>query len=170
MCSLGFWRCVVKYIHKYWWRDRRRMGSLPYNNSYKDKGHECKYLLVSCMDFRFHKYLVQSLELLLGEEHPSFDFRGVVGGSRAVLDILARRQLIKSIKLAINKHGISNLILADHADCGAYGGSSKFSNSNKEMEFHFAQLKAAKKILKRFFPDLRIILLYQDWEEFRILE
>jgi carbonic anhydrase len=136
---------------------------INYKNDYEGRGHHCDIFLISCMDFRFHEYLETSLGELLNIQDTAHDFRGVVGGSKAILSSIGRRQAFKAIRLAIKKHGITILVLADHIDCGAYGGSGKFANEVEEEKFHVNQLIKAKKILNHSFPSLNIVLVYQDW-------
>lgn len=146
------------------------MNEVPYINPYKNKGHHCDVLLIGCMDFRFHQYLIRTLELLLSLDEISYDFRGVVGGSKAVVDQLGRRQIFKSINLAMKKHGVGVVVLADHIDCGAYGGSSLHLSEEAEEKFHLEQLRRAKKILQKRFPELKVVLVYQDWHTVKIVK
>lgn len=146
------------------------MPEIPYINPYKTRGHHCDILLIGCMDFRFHQYLVRALDLLLDLDELSYDFRGVVGGSKAIADPIARRQMFKSINLAVKKHGISVILLADHIDCGGYGGSTKHESEEAEERFHIDQLRKAKDILMRRYPDLKIITIYQDWHRVSIVK
>ena len=146
------------------------MNEIPYINPYKTKGHHCDILLIACMDFRFHQYLVRSLDTLLDLDEFSYDYRGVLGGSKAIIDPIARRQMFKSIDLAVKKHDISIILLADHIDCGAYGGSMKHKSEEEEEKFHLDQLRKAKHILMKRYPQLKTILIYQDWHRVKIVK
>jgi hypothetical protein len=47
--------------------------------------------------------------------------------------------------------GREELILTNHEDCGAYGGSGKFSNQEGELSFHNAQLEEAVRLAEEQF-------------------
>lgn len=141
-----------------------------YQNDFKEQSHHCETLLISCMDFRFHHYLAEKLPELMGCNHFHYDYRGTLGGSKAFFGSVGRIAAFRAIKLAIHKHHVKRIILVDHADCGAYGGSAKFRDKAAEEKFHTNQLLKAREIIRRKFPNLKFILVYQDWDSIKTVE
>ena len=138
---------------------------IAYQNDFKDKGHHCGTFLIRCMDFRFHKALEDNLDKIIGEESCSFDSPGVGGGgSKSVIDESSREVLFGALDIAVEKHGVSRVVIADHIDCGAYGGSGQFECPEEERDFHLEKLNQAKKIVLEKYSQLEVVLLYMDWE------
>ena len=53
-------------------------------------------------------------------------------------------------------HHPHKLILTNHTDCGAYGGSEKFRSIEEEIKFHKSELVKAEEIIKDKFPNLPV--------------
>lgn len=141
------------------------MGSsirIPYANKHEGGGHGCRNLVVICMDFRFRKELV---ELLEKAGFPEFDLVSLPGASKAIIDEAARKAVFGAIDIAVEKHHCQRVIIVDHVDCGAYGGSSRFSSEEEEKDFHRERLAEAKKIAEERYPKLEVAMLYADWKE-----
>lgn len=135
---------------------------LTYTNSHEDMGHQCKNVVVICMDFRFR----QDLQNLLGRAGFSdFDLIALPGASKAIIDDESRNIVFGAIDISAEKHHAKRIIVVDHIDCGAYGGSGKFAGESEEKEFHAEQLKKAKEILKEKYPLLEVVTLYLDWDQ-----
>lgn len=71
--------------------------------------------------------------------------------------------------LAIEKHGVKNIILTQHEDCGAYGGKTAFASDEAEKAKVVGDMIKAKKALLDKFPDLkvemfRIKMAGEGWE------
>jgi hypothetical protein len=64
--------------------------------------------------------------------------------------------LLKNIEISIKLHNSQKLILLNHIDCGAYGGSKIFKSHEEEITFHKKELKQAKIIAQEKFPLLGI--------------
>ncbi len=142
---------------------------LKYQNNHRSK-HHCTTVLLRCMDFRFHGYIDQHLAEVIGEEGLAYDSPGLgAGGSKVLIDEDSREMALKYIGLALKLHGVSRLVIIDHIDCGAWGGSKAFSSQSDEEEFHRAKLEDAKAIVQKAFPSLEVILVYQDWESIKNL-
>lgn len=140
------------------------MEIVEYQNSFKNRGHKCKNLVIRCMDFRFHKQLLALLSEMFGEDDFEYDSPGAGGGaSKAVIDEDSRKVLFNAINISVDKHKIKRIIIVDHIDCGAYGGSGEHENVEAEEKFHAEQLVKARKILEEKYPNLKIVTLYQDW-------
>ena len=144
-----------------------------YSNDYQNKGHECRNLVIRCMDFRFWPSLDRLLNMLFEDEggFGDYDSPGVGGGgSKSIIDEESRKVVFSALDIAIGKHHVNRAVIIDHIDCGAYGGSSKFTNANEEEEFHKNQLIKAGGIIKDKYPELKVILLYQNWESLKQVE
>jgi len=140
------------------------MKEIAYSNMFKDRGHHCDTLLIRCMDFRFHRALEENLAKLIGQEACEFDSPGVGGGgSKSIIDGDSREVVLGALDIAIEKHGVKHIIIVDHIDCGAYGGSSRFADEVEEEKFHIEKLHEAGSILSRQYPKLELDLVYQDW-------
>jgi len=67
-----------------------------------------------------------------------------------------RITILENIKISIQLHNSQKIILTNHIDCGAYGGSKNFKSQKEEIEFHKMELKRAEKIIQKEFPQLLI--------------
>jgi hypothetical protein len=120
--------------------------------------HECEALLIHCIDFRFWKALHNFVETTLGIH--DYDLLSLAGGAKNFANP-TEPFLFETTELnaVISKrlHHIKKIILTNHIDCGAYGGSSKFKNREEEVEFHKAELERAGKVAGEKFPHLEVI-------------
>ncbi len=107
--------------------------------------HSCDALVVSCIDFRFQKYIREWLDKNLTDK--TFDYVGFAGGVKNLNTIL--EQLAISVRL----HNIKQVILINHEECGAYGTESTPEN-------HARDLKKAKEIISGKYPQLHIYTYY----------
>lgn len=128
--------------------------------------HACKALLVHCMDFRFMKGIRAFLDQngLTGDA----DLVSVAGAVKGVADPAAPSEtdfLLKQIGLSHDLHGIKHLILMNHLDCGAYGGSKAFASADEERSKHVADLQRSRDILKQKYPELEIKLVIAKLDE-----
>lgn len=141
------------------------MKEIAYSNMFKDRGHHCGTLLIRCMDFRFHLALEENIAKLIGQEACEFDSPGVGGGgSKSIIDTDSRKVVFGALDIAVEKHGIKRIVIADHVDCGAYGGSGVFEDEKAEEEFHVARLREASEIISQTYPNLERVLIYQGWD------
>lgn len=110
--------------------------------------HSCSTLTVHCIDFRLQKTIKDYLDnqLLLGD----CDILSVAGGVKDMNFVLSQVKLSKSL------HSIKKVVLVNHTDCGAYGGSSAFANAEAEKMHHASELLKAKHEISRLFPDLTV--------------
>lgn len=146
------------------------MESVSYQNKFENASHHCSNLLIRCMDFRFHRDLDQLIQEFYSEEggFGDYDSPGVGGGaSKAIIDEVSQPVVFGAINIAKEKHQIERIIVVDHIDCGAYGGSSRFKDQEEEEKFHVEELRKAKSILSQKYPDLKIEILFQDWNSLK---
>lgn len=118
--------------------------------------HTCTHAIVHCMDFRLNPSIQDFLEA--HDLVNTTDIISLAGGVKNINDNengCAEQQIELSVKL----HAISTLMLMNHTDCGAYGGSDKFETKDEEKEFHITELRKAKEKLAKIYPQLEIVIM-----------
>ena len=107
--------------------------------------HVCDALVISCIDFRFQKYIRKWLNKNFKDK--TYDYVGFAGATKDLKTIL------KQLDISVLLHKIKQVILMHHEDCGAYGKESAPERHAKDL------LKAKKTILKHY-PHLQVDLYY----------
>jgi len=107
--------------------------------------HPCDAIVVSCIDFRFQKYIRAWLDKYL--KNKTFDYVGFAGGTKDLPTV------IKQIAISVKLHSIKEVFLINHEDCGAYG----FEGSTEK---HAKDLRYAKEKILNGYPELKITLYY----------
>ena len=121
--------------------------------------HHCEAVVLSCIDFRFWKETVEFIENEL--EIKTFDFPSLPGSAKAINESVDEKFVFGCISVPVELHHAGKIVIINHQDCGAYGGSAKFNgNSEAEQEFHEQELKKAKEKIAAKYPDKEIILVY----------
>lgn len=113
-------------------------------------------IVLSCIDYRFWPEALPLLEKKYGE----FDLIELAGGSKNLSSPNTeadRKAVLESINVSVNLHKAKQIILTNHIDCGAYGGSKKFKNLEAETIFHVSELDKAREIINKWFPGLKVI-------------
>lgn len=127
--------------------------------AFKYKGiHSCEAAVFCCIDFRYWRETVEFVEKELGIK--SFDFPSLPGSAKAINECTGGDITMSCADVPCNLHHAKKMVVVNHEDCGAYGGSSKFQNSEEEQRFHESELKKAKEKLLAKYPDKEIILVY----------
>ncbi|PIP73630.1 MAG: hypothetical protein COW88_01310 [Candidatus Lloydbacteria bacterium CG22_combo_CG10-13_8_21_14_all_47_15] len=62
-------------------------------------------------------------------------------------------------------HKVEKIIIVNHKDCGAYGGSDNFTSSDEEDSHHQNELRKARHIIAGKYPDKEIFIRYADFGE-----
>ena len=96
------------------------------------------------MDFRLHPALFDLLRPRFGE---LMDLITVPGAAKAFLDG-PRDFLLAAIVTSVHLHGTKRVLLVNHTDCGAYGGSAAFPSEAAERERHLNDLGAARRLIE----------------------
>ncbi len=112
-----------------------------------------------CIDFRFIPAIRDWMEKegFLGDSD-------VVSVAGAVKNIVSPKEqsdkdlILRQIEISKRLHGIDEIILVNHTDCGAYGGKSAFANELEEEQKHELDLREARAVLQAAFPSLNIRL------------
>ncbi len=121
--------------------------------------HSCEAVVLSCIDFRFWKETMEFVENELNIK--SFDFPSLPGAAKMINESVDGDAADQCIDVPVRLHHVQKIIIVNHEDCGAYGGSAKFGKDREEeQEFHTRELNKAKKKLSLKYPDKEIILVY----------
>lgn len=122
-----------------------------------DNHHEFpEALVLTCIDFRFHNKLKEVLEK---RKIKKYDLMALAGGAKNLGNPTKsqyQKTVLDNIGIAINLHKIKRVVLVNHIDCGAYGGSKSHKNKKEETAFHKSELKKAEEEIKAAFPDLKV--------------
>ena len=126
--------------------------------------------IVWCYDNRFWRSFGALIEKE-GLKH--FDPIIVAGGAKSIASPSKKTErefLLKQIELSIKLHHTPRVILMNHTDCGAYGGSKTFGNDvEKEFSTHEKELEKAKKLIKKHFPKVKVDVVFVGFENIRFL-
>ena len=125
--------------------------------------HTCSSILMHCMDFRFGKAMKEFMaeKNLLGDA----DLVSFAGSAKNVVDPATREFALRQIEISKTLHGMKNVWLVNHTDCGAYGGRKAFADDMAEHDKHLADLREARKIVQEKWPDLTIWLTLAHIDE-----
>ena len=132
---------------------------MKYKFKFKDI-HICDAVVLACIDFRFWKETMKFAEVELGIK--TYDFPKMPGAAKAINDCHGETDVsMQCIGVPCNLHHAQKIVIVNHADCGAYGGSKEFKgDSDAEQKFHEVQLKSAKEKILQYYPGKEIILAY----------
>ncbi len=126
--------------------------------------HYCKSAIITCEDFRLHQrvdgrnYIADFIRKIKSD----CDLITRGGG---VQDIIRSKEkgycssVLRDTEVSTKLHNAKEIYLINHEDCGAYG-NQKFSSKEEEVDFHYQDLKQAKKTLLEKFPDKKITLCF----------
>jgi hypothetical protein len=102
------------------------------------------------MDFRLRRKLAAALKKRFPLE--DYDLISIAGGIQDLLAEEWQEFILKQFELSRKLHNSSVIILIQHEDCGAYGGSTSFGGFEQEFSFQEQQLQKAAALLKERFP------------------
>lgn len=125
--------------------DKKTSSNIP-KEMYK---HDCDAIVITCMDFRFQKYIEEWEKENLGDFH--FD-RIALGG--ACFDFYA---ILKQIEISYSLHHIKKVVIINHENCGAYGEAGTY-------ERHVHDLSEAERKIERLYPNLDVETYYMGMD------
>lgn len=123
--------------------------------------HECPLAVIKCVDFRFRESDQEFIEKGLGFK--DFDLYSWPGSAKDVLKNNGFKTdfVDKIVSVSIGLHSIKKLLLLWHWDCGAYGGSKKFSSDDDQEAAYIKDMTTVRDMLAKELPDdLEIIIAY----------
>jgi len=107
--------------------------------------HTCDAFVVSCIDFRFQKYIKNWLEKNF--KNKTYDYVGFAGSTKNLEIIMGQ------LDISVRLHCIKEVVLIHHEECGAYGAESTHDR-------HVTDLNKAKSIILEKYPNLSVSLYY----------
>ncbi|MGE5297919.1 MAG: carbonic anhydrase [Acidobacteriaceae bacterium] len=117
--------------------------------------HNAQAIVVSCIDFRFRKALQKFFEEQLNIY--SVDHKADAGGAKMIVEEgPVRDWILKNIEISVELHHVNQIILINHEDCGAYGGSAKFASHDEEIKFQELQLRHAVSVVRAKYPSKQV--------------
>ncbi len=119
------------------------------------KEHHCEAVVVHCIDFRFHDAIAKFLH----DELKSYDIIAIAGAGKHLTHAGSperQKGLLEDIGISLRLHDPKQIIIINHADCGAYGGRVAFASADAEHDAHAAAIREATDTLKKNFSDREI--------------
>ena len=122
--------------------------------------HSCEAVVLACIDFRFWKETIKFVEEEL--EIESYDLPKIPGAAKAINECQNEGDVpMKCIGVPCDLHHVARIVIVNHADCGAYGGSAEFKGDlEAEQRFHESELKKAKEKIIAKYPEKEVILAF----------
>lgn len=123
----------------------------------RDRSNDCNALVITCIDFRF----VSFIRIFLTENlkvKDDYDHIAIPGSVINIIGSETQNITFDEIDISLNLHHVNHLVLIEHKDCGAYGGSKHFESDEKETETLSNDLRRVRDILKEKHPNLKIDL------------
>jgi carbonic anhydrase len=121
---------------------------------------KCRALLLRCIDYRLEKPGHAYLERRgLGD---ACDILSVAGSVRTLVrssGAEGRDFLLGQIALSMRLHSPEEIVLMNHTDCGAYGGTAAFPSEEAETRAHLRDLAAARGLIRSLHPGVAVRLL-----------
>jgi len=132
--------------------------------------HTCKALIVTCMDFRF-----QSAFRKFAEDNglrDNYDLYSIAGTQKTFIDEETRATALKQVELSQKLHGMTDVYLIAHWDCGAYGGNAALGGGEEEKQRYYDDTQKAKEIINEKFPDVIVhkVLAMKEGDEITLSE
>ena len=114
----------------------------------------CLALVISCSDFRFIA-AQREARVALGLNN-AYDLVARPGGVRSLVEPSSEAASVtmhEEIRLLHRLHGFERILLMNHMNCGAY---QQLVAPDEEEAYHRKHLLAAKQVLQRQFPGLKV--------------
>ncbi|MBX4187315.1 MAG: hypothetical protein KW802_03620 [Candidatus Doudnabacteria bacterium] len=109
----------------------------------------------TCDDFEIQKPLQEFFENTLNLY--AVDLKTDLGGIKEIFEGTPKRDWIfENLKQSVEKHNVERVILINHTNCAAYGGSDAFTSEEEEIHTHEIQLRHAVSDVKAKFPQLTV--------------
>ena len=126
-----------------------------------------EFVAIWCFDARF-KPTLTCYTNGLGE----YDLISIAGGAKVLASPTLesdRDFILGQIQTSINLHHTKEVVLMNHFDCGAYGGSKAFKTRDEEKAVLVADLEKARKYLVDSGITIPIKLLLVDFDTITVL-
>jgi carbonic anhydrase len=119
-----------------------------------DQQHGCKAIALFCIDYRLHLTALARLMESIGYSEGSYDHVCIAGSGMDFLSTVLNESehMFKQIAIAVEKHGISEVVILQHDACGAYGISDPAAEDAKQK----ADLARIVELIGIKFPSLTV--------------
>ena len=116
--------------------------------------HECRAIVFFCIDYRLWLTKLAKLMESIGYDEGSYDHAAIAGSGMDCLSSALGESdhALKQIDIAKRLHGISEVVILYHDNCGAYGISDKAEENAKQK----ADLARIVELIGIKFPDLTV--------------
>ncbi|MFA6587475.1 MAG: carbonic anhydrase [Patescibacteria group bacterium] len=127
--------------------------------------HTCQAIVFNCIDFRFHSAIRDFL--ISNGLKDNYDLASLAGITKGLVegDKASSELILKQIEISRRLHGVKEVILIHHMDCGAYGGHQAFESLQAEHAKQAQDLTLAKKIILEKFSQLEVKKIIARIEE-----
>ncbi len=118
--------------------------------------HTAQAVALTCIDFRFRKALHDFFENELNLY--AVDHMAIGGGVKQLIENEGelRDFIYKNFDIAVNLHKVNKVILINHQDCGAYGGTAAFQSPEVEITEQEVYLRHAVSAVHAKYPDKQV--------------
>lgn len=128
--------------------------------------HNCKNLLIRCMDFRLRDELMRWIDesnLFEG----GFDVISLAGASKSLADGNEEIKdfFLKQVSVSTDLHHAVRAIVFHHSDCGAYAKDYSFASKEEEKVKQVEDMKKTREILQAKYPALEVVLAYGELQD-----
>lgn len=125
--------------------------------------HKCTALFVVCMDFRLQSaYPEFAAENNLKD---NYDLYSVAGTQKTFINEESKDLALKQIELSHKLHGMTDVYLFAHWDCGAYGGTAAFESDEQQRSTYLEDMQKAKQAILEKFPKINVHKYLANWDE-----
>lgn len=102
-------------------------------------------VVIGCMDGRLD-------DAWVNQHYPHHDRVRLAGGARTLIKTETQAVVLQQIALSVQLHGTTVVVLMNHEDCGAYGGSAEYVDD----------LAKAAAIVQNSYPSLTVVTAIQS--------
>ena len=92
----------------------------------------------------------------------TYDFPKMPGAAKTINECQSETNVpMQCIGVPCDLHHAQKIVIVNHADCSAYGGSKEFKGDlEAEQKFHEGELQKAKEKILQYYPDKEVALVY----------
>lgn len=128
--------------------------------------HNCKNLLIRCMDFRLRDELMNWIDES-GFFEGGFDVISLAGASKSLADGSGEIKdfFLQQVSVSTDLHHASRVVVFHHSDCGAYAKDYSFASKEEEKTKQLEDMKKTREILKEKYPSAEVILSWGDLQD-----
>lgn len=122
--------------------------------------HTAKAIVIHCMDFRFVADSASFLKNLgYGGSYDDVSIAGAVKNLVDPYNTTDEEFVYRQIAIAKKLHSITDMVLINHTDCGAYGGRATFASPEEEQARHTKDLLRAQEMIAGRFNEANFTIV-----------